>query len=182
MRNRYIGLLCALAATAVVSVAFAQNQAPGTGQARAAVSAKPEMGPPPYTYTAKYYGFVSCNTQARRGRNITPDEIRSCVAAGGKYILLGSPEGRRDIEPAEKAAPFAGQQVFMTLSVTTQRYGSGPTSDPSIEGYPAGGDRPMPRRDTYKIISVTPTEYNDAWANWKRPEGAVNSDGQRDPY
>ena len=173
MRNRYIGLMCALVATVAVSVAFAQ---------KAEVAPKAETGPPWYTYTAKYYGFVTSSTEARRGHNITPDEVRKSVAAGGTYVLLGSPEGRRDIEPAEKAAPFAGQQVFMTLSVSTQKYGTGPTSDPSIEGYPAGGDRPAPRRDTYKIISATPTTYNDAWANWKRPAGTVNSDGAREPY
>jgi hypothetical protein len=133
--------------------------------------AKPEVGPDPYTYTGKFYGFVTSSKEAARGHDITPDEIRKSVASGGSYILLGSPQGRWDLEPQEKAAPFAGQQVFMTLSVTTQKYGSGPTSDPSLDGYPAGGDRPATRRDTFKIIAVTPTTYNDAWSNWKRPEG-----------
>lgn len=123
-------------------------------------------GPPPFTHTAEYYGFITSNREVKRGHDITPDEVRKSVAAGGQYILLGSPDGTKLIEPQEKAAPFAGQQVLVTLSLTTQKYGSGPSSDPSLEGYPRGGDRPAPRRDTYKIVSIKATPYNDAW----RPE------------
>jgi hypothetical protein len=120
-------------------------------------------GPPPFTHAAEYYGFITSNREVGRGHNITAEEIKKSVAAGGQYVLLGSPGGTKLIEPQEKAAAFAGQQVFVTMSLTTQKYGSGPSSDPSLEGYPRGGDRPAPRRDTYKIISIKATAYNDAW-------------------
>ena len=147
---------------------------------------KEEGAPPDFTHVAKYYGFVTCTTVARQGRSVTPDDIRKCAAAGGRYILVGSPGGRKEIQPQEKAAPFAGQQVFMTLSVTSHRYGTGPTSDPSIEGYYAGGDRPATRVDAYTIIKIEPTQYNDAWSDvpesyWRgRPDrGAADANRSR---
>jgi len=129
---------------------------------------------------------VTSSTEVRRGHNITPEEVRKSVAAGGRYILLGSPGGRKEVSPQEKAAPFAGQQVYMTLSVTSHRYGTGPTSDPSIEGYYAGGDRPATRVDTFTIVKVEPTVYNDAWKNvpefyWRgrAQQGAIDANRSR---
>jgi len=160
MSKRTLAALFVVLLGGAFCIAGAQR---ATAQQKAAPAA--DSGPPWFTHTAKYYGFVTCNTAARRGHSITADEIKKCVADGGRYILLGSPGGRKEIQPQEKAAEFAGRQVFMTLTVRSQRYGTGPTSDPSIEGFYAGGDRPATRVDAFTIVKIEPTEYNDAWSD-----------------
>jgi hypothetical protein len=135
-------------------------------QEKKPAEAKESQGPPPYTYTGKFYGFVTSSNELKRGYKITPEEVKKSVAEGGRYVLFNNFAGRLDLEPQEKAAPFAGQQVWLQGSITTQKYGTGPTSDPSIEGYYAGGDRPATRFEGVKIISITPTKRDDAWANF----------------
>src|ERR1700722_12613971 len=92
---------------------------------------------PSWTYKGTWYGFVTCNRLLRKGHNVTPDQVKKCVADGGTYVMGGNL-----ITPSEQLAPYAGQQVFLTGILTSQQYGSGPTSDSAIEGLYAGGDRP----------------------------------------
>ena len=107
---------------------------------------------PSWTYKGQWKGFVTCNRLQRQGNTVSADDIKKCIAAGGTYILAGG--GRTDIQPKEKAEQYAGQEVLITGTMTSQRYGTGPTSDSSIEGLYAGGDRPATKFQGVTIISA----------------------------
>src|SRR5579872_3113811 len=72
------------------------------------------------TYTGKWFGFITDSADINKGRNISADDIRQSVAKGAKYTLLNALfAGRVELAPAEKVAPYAGQQVFVYGSITT---------------------------------------------------------------
>jgi len=106
---------------------------------------------PTWTGKGKYWGFVTCDKLQRQGTKITVDEIKKCVADGGKYVF-----GRTPIDPAAQAklAPFAGQHVEVVATMTAARYGTGPTSDVAVDGLPSGGDRPATRQLGIVVVSV----------------------------
>jgi hypothetical protein len=112
----------------------------------------PDEKTPSWTYRGEWYGFLTCNRLQRRGNTVTPEEVKNCIAEGGTYILAGG--GRTDVGPKEKCEPFAGQQVLVSGTMTSQKYGTGPTSDASIEGLYAGGDRPATKFDGVTVISM----------------------------
>lgn len=127
---------------------------------------------PSYTYKGKWYGFITCSKMMRQGYNSKPDDIRKCVAGGGRYILYNVVASRLDFSDQVKPAPFAGQQVWIVGTLTSQSYSGGPTSDPALDGFYAGGDRPATRFNEVKIISITPTTHDDAYTHY----GGVSSD------
>lgn len=139
----------------------ASQQKPAVTRSSAATE-KHEVYPPFYTYTGKYYGFITSTKDIRLGRKATPEQIKKSVAEGARYVFT---PGRMELEPQEKAAAFAGQQVWLTGSVTTQKYGTGPTSDETIHGYGAGDGTVTSRWETLKIISIVPTKYDDLYSN-----------------
>ena len=143
MRNRVLAVLSVILIAGGFSVAGAQQ----TTRLKTATDPTPS-----WTYKGQWYGFVTCSRLIRQGNRATADEIKKCIADGGVYILAGG--GRLDLAPPEKAAQYAGQQVLLTGTMTSTRYGTGPTSDPSIEGLYAGGDRPATRFQTITIISA----------------------------
>jgi len=103
-------------------------------------------------YTAKWYGFITDTADLNKGRNVTADQIKKSVAGGAKYALVNGIFFARYIElgPADKAAPFAGQQVYISGSITTDSLTKGGNAvDNAIS---AGG--------VYKIdiSSITPHE------------------------
>jgi len=103
------------------------------------------------TYTSKWFGFITDTKDINKGRNITPDAIRKSVAEqGAKYALVNDLFSGRYIElaPPEKAAPFAGQQVFVQGSITTMSLTkSGDGTPNAVSG---GG------HFTIQISSITP--------------------------
>ena len=96
--------------------------------------------------------FPHLHRLQRQGNKVTADEVKKCVAAGGSYIL--STGGRFDLKPASKLEPFAAQQIFLTGTITSKTYGTGPTSDTSIEGLYAGGDRPATKFETITVLEL----------------------------
>jgi len=163
MNKRVLALVFVLVIAGGFCVVGAQQkQAPVRSSA---ATEKHEVYPPFYTYTGKYYGFITSTSLLRRGNKVTPEEVRKSVAEGARYVF--SP-GRMELDPQEKAAPFAGQQVWLTGSITTQKYGTGPTSDETIHGYSAGDGTVASRWETLKIISITPTKRDDLYADFQR--------------
>lgn len=173
MTKRALLALLALAATSGFGVVAAQQ----SGQPQTSKDLPKKItvgpgykGPPPFTYTGKWYGFITDNKDLRRGYDITPDEVKKAVAGGAHYVLYNNVSGRLDVEPQEKAAQFAGQQVWIKGSITSNIYGAGATSEPSIEGY-GGGDGTVATRFTgVKIDTITATVRDDAYADFKVPQ------------
>jgi hypothetical protein len=184
MRKRILAAFLGILISGGFYVAAAQTAGSAAKKPRATSSAttKPhgrtgagsEIGDPTpsYTYKGKWYGFLTCSRLQRQGYNVKPDDVKKCVAEGGKYILSSAAGGRTDVEPASKVAPFAGQQVWITGTITSTRYSTGPTSDESIEGLYAGGDRPATRFEGVEVISVQATKRDDAYVHY----GGVSSD------
>lgn len=106
-------------------------------------------GPPFFTYKGVYYGFLTDSKDMRLGSKATPEQVRAGVANGGRYLL-----GGKEVQPAEEAAKWAGQWVKITALYTSNAYGTGPTSDPSIEGLSAGEGTMFTKYPVIKIISV----------------------------
>jgi len=90
-----------------------------------------------YEIENKWYGFVTDTTSMKSAsakgdrfsqvylkelRNVTPDQVRKNVAEGAKYALVNALFIQRYIalEPADKVAEFAGQQVMVTGMITTR--------------------------------------------------------------
>jgi hypothetical protein len=88
-----------------------------------------------YSISTKWYGFVTDTTSLRaikgdrfsadvikETRNVTADAVRKNVAAGAKYALINTMFIQRymALEPAEKVAQFAGQQVWVTGTINTR--------------------------------------------------------------
>jgi hypothetical protein len=145
MRNRVL--------TAVAVVFMAGGFIAAAAQQTTRLKSAEEVTPS-WTYKGQWYGFITCSKLIRQGNSATPEDIKKCIDGGGTYILAGG--GRMDLLPADKAAAYAGQQVLITGTITSQRYGTGPTSDTSIEGLYAGGDRPATKFQGITIISVKP--------------------------
>jgi hypothetical protein len=143
MRNRILGAL---------SIAFIAGGFILAGAQQTTRLKKADEQTPSWTYKGEWYGFVTCSRLIRQGNRSTPDQVKKCISDGGVYILAGG--GRMDLKPADKAAQYAGQQVLITGTITSTRYGTGPTSDSSIEGLYAGGDRPATKFQEITIISA----------------------------
>ena len=142
MTNRVLAI-CVVLISGGLSVASAQQ----TTRIK-----KADDPTPSWTYKGEWYGFLTCNRLQRQGNAATPEQVKKCIADGGTYILAGG--GRTDLQPKEKCELYAGQQVLITGTLTSQRYGTGPTSDASIEGLYAGGDRPATKFEGVTIISA----------------------------
>jgi hypothetical protein len=102
-------------------------------------------------YTSKWFGYVTDSLDVNKGRNIPADVIRKSVSEkGAKYVLLNDLFSGRYIElmPPEKAAPFAGQQVFVSGSIKTK---SLTKSGDAVANSVSGGGR-----FTIQISSITP--------------------------
>jgi hypothetical protein len=84
------------------------------------------------------------------GNTVTPDQVKKCIAEGGRYILHTG--NRIDLRPPDKLAAYAGQQVIVYGTMTSARYGTGPSSDPAVEGLYSGGDRPATK---FQAVDVT---------------------------
>jgi len=102
------------------------------------------------TYTGKWFGFITDSVNANKGRGMSPDDIRKAVATkGAKYILINSLfAGRVELAPADKVAPFAGQQVFVYGSITTDSLTKGNNAVANSVG-PGGAY-------TINVTSITP--------------------------
>jgi hypothetical protein len=147
MRNRIFGAFFLVFLAGLLSAALAQNSPTTT-------RVKTSKDPTP-TWTAKghYYGFVTCDKIRRQGNQASVDAIKKCVADGGKYVFTNTP---LDNDKAAQAilAPFAGQYVDVIALKTSPTYGTGPTSDASIDGLYAGGDRPATRVEGISVVSA----------------------------
>ena len=73
------------------------------------------------TYRSKWFGFITSSEESDRRKNITADEVRKSVAEkGAQYVLYnGLLDGYLRLLPQDKAAPFAGQQVWVHGSITS---------------------------------------------------------------
>jgi len=73
------------------------------------------------TYRSKWYGFITSTEDVDKRKNVTADEIKKSVAEkGAKYVLYNGliiPYLR--LEPQDKAAEFAGRQVWVHGSMTS---------------------------------------------------------------
>jgi hypothetical protein len=143
MRNKLFAAITLVLIAGAFSVASAQQ----TTRIKKSTDVTPS-----WTYKGEWYGFITCNRLQRQGASSTPDQVKKCYTDGGTSILAGG--GRTDLEPKEKCAEYAGQQAIVTGMMTSQKYGTGPTSDQSIEGLYAGGDRPATKFEGVKILSV----------------------------
>ena len=152
MRKRIFGAFFLVIFAGLLSGAFAQDSPTTT---RIATS---KDKTPTWTAKAHYYGFVTCDKIRRQGAQVKLDDIKKCVADGGQYVFTNTP---MDNAKAAQAilAPFAGQYVDVIATRTSSTYGTGPTSDSSIEGLYAGGDRPATRVEGIAVVSakVDPT-------------------------
>lgn len=147
MCNRILAILSAIFLAGLASVAMAQNS-PTTTRIKTSKDLTPS-----WTAKAHYYGFVTCDKIQRQGAQVSVDDIKKCVAGGGKYVFSRTPVENQDA--AQKLlAPFAGQYVDVIATMTSTRYGTGPTSDVSIEGLYAGGDRPATRVEGISVVSI----------------------------
>ena len=147
MRDRIFGALFLIVFAGLVSAALAQNS-PTTTRIKKSTELTAS-----WTAKAHYYGFVTCDKLRRQGAQVKVDEIKKCVADGGKYVFTSTP---MDNEKAAQAilAPFAGQYVDVIATMTSTHYGGGPTSDSSIDGLYAGGDRPATRVQGIAVVSA----------------------------
>jgi hypothetical protein len=108
---------------------------------------------PSWTAKGTMYGFVTCDRMRAQGAKVSNDEIKKCVGDGGKYFFGGNNVNTDDKEQA-KLAPFIGKYVAVQVTMTSARYGTGPTSDVAVEGLYSGGDRPATRELQYQVVSV----------------------------
>jgi len=137
--------------------------------AQQTTSPQKEEGYVPYTYTAKFYGFVTSSMDIRQGYKATPEAIRTNVAEkGARYMLYNAHDGRIALDfPPEKLAPFAGQRVYVYGSTIRSTYGSGPSaSDAASGGFAGGGNEARAPMNTLKVISITPTDHKDTYDNY----------------
>jgi hypothetical protein len=141
-----------LLALFVLLVAGAFSIAGAQGAANSRIKMAQEVTP---TWTAKgtMYGFVTCDRIQNQGAKVTVDDIKKCVAEGGKYTFGGRNVNITAAEQA-KLAPFAGKYVAVGVTMTSARYGTGPTSDVAVEGLYSGGDRPATRVEMFEVVSV----------------------------
>ena len=88
------------------------------------------------TYTGKWFGFITDSADVNKGHNISPDDIRKSVATkDAKYTLINALfAGRVELAPADKVAAFAGQQVFVYGSITTDSLTKGNNAVPNSVG------------------------------------------------
>ena len=164
MRNKILMALFALGVAGAFSYAAAQNRnvSAGAGATSGVGSANPTITrvktskevTPSWTAKATMYGFVTCDTIRNQGSKATADDIKKCIAAGGKYTFGGN---SINIDAAEQAklAPFAGKFAAVNVTMTSARYGTGPTSDVAVDGLYSGGNRPATRTDMYDVVSVS---------------------------
>ena len=100
----------------------------------------------------------------RQGYKATAEQIKKNVAEkGAAYVLYNPHAGRLGLTPPEKVAPFAGQRVFITASITSKEYGTGPTAADEIK---ENGGFANPERGnitTLQVVSVAPTDLRDAY-------------------
>ena len=143
MRKAISVTLFVIFMAAITSVAGAQT----TTRVKTAKEVTPE-----WTGKGTMYGFVTCDKIRNQGSKVTEDEIKKCVAGGGKYTFGGN---NVNLDGAQaKLAPLAGKYVAVAVTMTSARYGTGPTSDVAVEGLYSGGDRPATRELMYQVVSV----------------------------
>ena len=163
MRNGIVTALFVLLVAGAFSYAGAQdkNVSTGAGATSGFGAANPTITrvktskevTPSWTAKGTFYGFLTCDKIQNQGAQATADDIKKCIAAGGKYYF-GEPLINMDAAAQAKLAPFVGKFVAVNVTMTAARYGTGPTSDVAVEGLPSGGDRPTPRRLLYDVTSV----------------------------
>src|SRR5438132_1239709 len=137
MRNRILVALFMVCIAGAFSFAAAQDAS--TTRIKTAKEATPS-----WTAKGTFYGFLTCDKIQDQGSQATIDDIKKCIAGGGKYYF-GEPNINRDAAAQAKLAPFVGKFVAVNVTMTAAVYGTGPTSDVAVEGLPSGGDRPAPR-------------------------------------
>lgn len=132
MRNRFLLALLALFIAGGFFWASAQTGDVSTTRVKHLSEVTPS-----WTYKGHWKGFITCNRLQRDGNMTTPDQVKQCINAGGVCILIApgfQGQGRMDLAPKDKCDEFAGQEVMITGLMTSRKYGTGPGSDPAIEG------------------------------------------------
>ena len=99
-------------------------------------------------------GFLSFSPDGKLVASTGEDSLaRLWEVDGGKYFFGGN-NVNTDAKEQAKLAPFAGKYVAVSVTMTSARYGTGPTSDVAVEGLYSGGDRPATRELMYEVVSV----------------------------
>src|SRR4030095_9978967 len=65
---------------------------------------------PKWTAKGTMYGFLTCDKIRNQGAKATEDDIKKCIAGGGKYFF-GSNNINLNAAAQAKLAPFAGKYV-----------------------------------------------------------------------
>ena len=117
-----------------------------------------------YTYSGKWYGFVTDSMDYARGHSITPEEVRKAVTEKkARYVLVNAVFWSQRfiaLEPQEKAAQFAGRQVFVYGSISTNSLTKATSyladSDSGSGSAAASGAPAGPRAWLINITSIEP--------------------------
>jgi hypothetical protein len=143
--------MCKRVLFALLMIAFAGGSLSAAAQSASRAKPATEVTPS-WTYKGRWTGFITCNRLQLEGNTVTPDQVKKCISEGGTYVLHTG--NRIDLRPAAKLDAYAGQQAIVYGTMTSARYGTGPSSDPAVEGLYSGGDRPATKFQAIDVTSV----------------------------